>query len=129
MDWVRIYYSRIANHNKEKMMGYFFMFMMIVAVTFGQFFIKKGVKPNEELSLGLIFKNKYLWLGGVCIALAPLAYINALSYIPLNQAYLLTSINVVVVTLIGKFYFKEEISKQRIIGISMILIGIIIYSV
>lgn len=106
---------------------------MIVLVAFGQFFLKKGAIINEESNEKKTFLkqlfSKYVLIGISFIISAPLLYIGALKYLPLNRAYVLTSINIVIVSLIGKYAFKEKLSANRTIGIVLILIGVIIYSI
>lgn len=63
-----------------------------------------------------------------CTAAAPIFYIGALWVLPLNEAFMMTSINMFVVPIAGKVFFNERLSIKRIMGIFLIIVGVLLYS-
>jgi len=57
--------------------------------------------------------------------IGPIAY----KYVPLSYGPILEASAYIYVTLFGVFIFKEKMNKQRILGLIIIIIGIIVYSV
>lgn len=63
-------------------------------------------------------------LGLGCFSLEFLVWLALLSVIPLSQAMLIGSINVVAVMLAGKWLFRERLDRPRIIGMCLITLGV-----
>ncbi|MBK5271242.1 MAG: EamA family transporter [Bacteroidia bacterium] len=77
--------------------------------------------------LGSLF-SKDILIGGLLILLAPVFYILALRQLPLSTAYIFSSLNVVIVTLIGHFLFHESLPRLRVIGVILIVCGILCFA-
>ncbi len=114
--------------------SYTALFISILFVVIGQIFIKKGalnVELNEKRiirSLVNIISNKDLLLGLFFAFSSPLFYFIALRNIELSVAYAFNSLNYLLVSLVGILFWNEKISKSKIIGLFLIVIGIIIIS-
>ncbi len=112
--------------------GFISIICMSVMVTVAQILLKKG--SSDVIISGSLFQIITSFLqfkivfGFMCVMIAPLFYINALRTLPLNTAYMLTSINIVLITLVGRFVFNERVSFKRLVGITIILIGILLYA-
>ena len=65
-----------------------------------------------------------LWIGIVCFCLEFAVWFALLSLIPLSQAMLIGSINIVVVMLAGRVLFQERLDAMRIAGMTLIAIGV-----
>ena len=65
-----------------------------------------------------------LWIGIVCFCLEFAVWFALLSLIPLSQAVLIGSINIVVVMLAGRLLFRERLDGLRVTGISLIAVGV-----
>jgi len=65
-----------------------------------------------------------LWAGLVCFGLEFAVWFALLSLIPLSQAMLIGSINIVVVMLAGRVFFHERLDALRIAAMWLIAIGV-----
>lgn len=65
-----------------------------------------------------------LWIGIACFCLEFAVWFALLSLIPLSQAMLIGSINIVVVMLAGRALFRERLDAMRIAGMTLISIGV-----
>jgi len=66
----------------------------------------------------------WLWIGVVCFCLEFGVWFALLSLIPLSQAMLIGSINIVVVMLAGRMMFRERLDVPRITAMWLIAIGV-----
>lgn len=71
----------------------------------------------------------WLWLGIGCYVLEFLAWIAFLSLLPLSQAILLGSINIVAVMVAGRILFGEKLTHLRVAGIVLVTLGVVIVGV
>jgi drug/metabolite transporter (DMT)-like permease len=65
-----------------------------------------------------------LWFGILCGALEFVLWLALVSLIPLSQAILMASVNIVTVAIAGKVIFGEELHRARATGITLIAIGV-----
>lgn len=112
------------------MIGYLYLGFMVAFVALGQYFIKSGTAdmPKGSLRLKDFFIKKII-LGCLAVGFAPMFYILALMHFTLSAAYMVTSINIVIISFIGYFTFGERFSRRKILGIILIIFGVIIYSI
>ena len=68
----------------------------------------------------------WLWLGVGCYVIEFLVWIAFLSLIPLSEGVLLGSINIVAIMIAGRFLFGERLTRLRVIGISLVTLGVVI---
>ena len=71
-----------------------------------------------------ILRSPRLWIGVVCFCLEFVAWLALLSLIPLSQAVLIGSINIVVVMIAGRIIFRERLDGTRLAAISLIAVGV-----
>lgn len=71
-----------------------------------------------------MLRSPALCIGVVCFCLEFVVWLALLSLIPLSQAILIGSINIVVVALAGRVVFRERLDAFRIAGISLVTIGV-----
>jgi drug/metabolite transporter (DMT)-like permease len=72
----------------------------------------------------LMFQALPVWLGIACFALEFIAWLALLSLIPLSQAVLIGSINIVTVAIAGRIVFGERMIPLRLAGLALIAIGV-----
>lgn len=72
----------------------------------------------------LMLRSPALCTGVVCFCLEFVVWLALLSLIPLSQAILIGSINIVVVALAGRVVFRERLDALRIGGITLVTIGV-----
>lgn len=71
-----------------------------------------------------MFGSVYLWSGIVCFCLEFAVWFALLSLIPLSQAVLIGSIDIVVVMLAGRLLFRERLDPLRLSGMALIAAGV-----
>ena len=73
-----------------------------------------------------MFNSIPLWIGIVCFILEFVVWLAFLSVLTLSQGVLLGAINMVSIVIAGRFIFKEHLDRNRIIGISLITLGVLL---
>lgn len=70
------------------------------------------------------------WLASalVLLALGLLVWLIVLQRLPVGIAYPMLSINFVLVTLCGRFFFNEPIGSRHWAGVILIMVGVILMS-
>jgi drug/metabolite transporter (DMT)-like permease len=71
-----------------------------------------------------MFRSVYLWTGLVCFCLEFAVWFALLSLIPLSQAVLVGSINIVVLMIAGRLLFRERLDRLRVGGMILIAAGV-----
>jgi drug/metabolite transporter (DMT)-like permease len=71
-----------------------------------------------------MLRSPALWIGVACFCLEFVAWLALLSLIPLSQAILIGSINIVVVALAGRLFFRETLDVTRWAAIALITAGV-----
>ncbi|MEK6941065.1 MAG: transporter [Nanoarchaeota archaeon] len=119
------------------MAGLSLAFISILLAVFGQLSLKYGMIRHGEINLKIntlvkdffhVFTRPFVMLGVVLYGLSGIIWIVVLSKLDLSMAYPLVSVSYVLVALLSKFLFKENISKLRWVSIIVIMIGVSIVS-
>ena len=71
-----------------------------------------------------MLRSPRLWGGIACFCLEFVAWLALLSLIPLSQAVLIGSINIVVVMIAGRMMFHERLDAIRLAGMTLIALGV-----
>ncbi len=71
-----------------------------------------------------MLRTPALWMGIACFCLEFIVWLALLSLIPLSQAILIGSINIVAVALAGRVFFRERLDTIRVAGFLLITIGV-----
>lgn len=102
--------------------------LVIIATLIGSIgpILMKLSTKHEKFSIIGMIKNPKVILGAGAMFVSVLVYKLALKGGELSVLYPFASLNYLWITLISKFYLKEQINKQKIIGISLIILGIIL---
>jgi len=118
-------------------MGYFYIFGTIFFTVYGQIILKwrilgVGSLPNG-LSDKIIFLFKLLfdpWIfsGFLAAFIASFFWMAAMTKFDISYAYPFMSGSFVLVFLLSAILFQEPITWEKIIGLSLIVLGIIITS-
>ena len=69
--------------------------------------------------------NEWILAGILCYVISTLLWWKALKDGPISQVYPFTSINFIILVVVGYFLFKENLGFLGIIGITLIVTGII----
>jgi drug/metabolite transporter (DMT)-like permease len=83
----------------------------------GQVFLKKSV-------LGAV--RWYLWIsfGVVILVVESLIYTNALLLLDVGEAYAISSLSLISITLMSQCLLREKVTRMRWIGVCLIFIGV-----
>ena len=114
------------------------MVLITVALTvYGQFVIKyqvlrAGSMPDGGLErLQFVLKlmlNPWIISAFAAAVLASLAWMAAMTRLPLSEAYPLTSITFLCVVFGGAWLFVEPLTLQRVVGALLVVMGLVVGS-
>lgn len=79
-------------------------------------------------SVPQMLTNLYLWGAMVCYAISILLWMAVLSKVEVSYAYPFLSIGYILSAVAGYFWFQEDVSPIRIVGIIVICIGVVLIS-
>lgn len=118
-------------------MNYIYVFLTILLTVYGQLVIKWQVSKAGVLPLTMTGKFEYIfhlllngWIIGALFAafLASLTWMAAMTKLPLSYAYPFMSLSFVLVTIFSVIFFNEAMTIPRILGLSLIIVGLVISS-
>lgn len=104
----------------------FYVLLFIISIilaSFSQIILKKGSKEKN------IFINKYTIVGYLLMLISTLFTLYGYKGVQLSLSQILQSLSFIFVAILSKVFLNEKISRKTIIGICLIIVGIIIYSV
>jgi drug/metabolite transporter (DMT)-like permease len=71
-----------------------------------------------------MLRSVWVWIGVACFCLEFAVWFALLSLIPLSQAVLVGSINIVVLMIAGRLLFRERLDRLRVGGMILIAAGV-----
>ena len=97
----------------------------------GVTYLSNGVDPNDGFiffvrSFSRLISNPWVISSFFASFVAAFCWIFAISKLPLSHAYPFLAASFVGILLSGHFLFMEDLSWQKIVGVSFISIGIVI---
>ncbi len=103
----------------------------VILDTTGQLSFKKAaLQPDSPVVSShywvKVFQQRWLWFGILCYVVEFVAWIAFLSLVPLSQAVLLGSINIVVILLAGRYFFAEHLTSTGILGVLLVTCGVVL---
>ncbi|GGD02125.1 transporter [Thalassobacillus devorans] len=119
------------------MMGYFYIFSTILFTVYGQLILKWRIEKYgslpEELKDKIIFLFQLLLdpliLSGFLSAfVASIFWMAAMTKFNISYAYPFMSLSFVLVFLLSVVMFGEPVTPQKVIGLGLIVLGIIVTS-
>ena len=117
------------------MINYILLLISVSLAVTGQVLMKKGmmaigVFPISELLQRLIpiFLNPFVFLGFFSFALSSILWLVVLSRFELSFVYPLVSLAYIAVAIISLFFFKENVTLIRWVGIFTICLGVFFIS-
>ncbi|KPW90914.1 MULTISPECIES: 4-amino-4-deoxy-L-arabinose-phosphoundecaprenol flippase subunit ArnE [Pseudomonas syringae group] len=69
-------------------------------------------------------RSIWLWLAIACLGLGLLVWLLVLQRMDVGIAYPMLGLNIVLITLAGRYVFKEPVDPQHWLGIALILVGV-----
>jgi multidrug transporter EmrE-like cation transporter len=116
-------------------MGYLYISLTILFTVYGQLILKQQVNTLGPQPTGvelIPFYLKFIFLRPLVLSgfasafIASLAWLAALSKFDLSFAYPFMSLNFVVVTGLSIMFFNESLNFYKVIGLTLICIGVFI---
>lgn len=102
--------------------------LTIIIDTVGQLAFKAAAfesKNNTGLAhWKFMLKRPWLWVGIFCYIFEFVSWLAFLSLVPLSIGVMLGCINIVVIMLAGRLFFNEKLTKNRIVGVILIGLGV-----
>ena len=103
---------------------YILMFIISIMIArVSQIILKKGAKQKN------IYINKYTILGYFLMFISTLFTLIGYKGVELSLSGILQALSFIFVPILSCMFLKEKITKKTIIGISLIVLGIIVYSI
>ena len=105
--------------------------------TLAQLFLKKGMIKIGYFEISfvnilpiatLVISNYFIWLGFLCYSISIVIYLIVLSRVDVSYAYPFLSLGFALTAIYGKVFFGENLTMLRIVGITIIILGVIILS-
>lgn len=101
-------------------MSVIFLCIAIIMTSLGQISFKmRHVKKNII----------YLFFACVFFVLAPVCSYFALKHLSVSDVYMSTAFVHVIIMLFSLFFLKEKMESRKYIGLTLIVVGIIIYGI
>lgn len=94
--------------------------LSIIMTTIGQLFLKKA-----SVNGGLI--NIYLWSGYFLFVIVLIISYILMKLIDLKYFTMIMSVNYISVYVSSAYFFNEKVTKNKIIGILLIICGLIVF--
>lgn len=116
-------------------MGYVLVLLTVLLTVYGQFVIKWQVLQAGPIPAGSTARLQFLahllmnpWIiSGLAAAFAAaVCWMLAMTKLPLSQAYPYTAASFVLIVIGGAWLFSEPLSANRILGVTLIAIGVIV---
>ena len=94
---------------------------------FSQILLKKAANKKYETALQE-YLNPYVIIGYGIFGLTTVLGVIAVRFIPLTLYAALSASGQVFVPLLSRIILKEEISRKKALGMAMIVIGVVVFS-
>lgn len=89
-----------------------------------------AIEPDSNSTLTEHWRHMlgrpWMWVGVVCFIGEFVVWLAFLSLVPLAQGVLLGMVSIVVVMLLGRIVFHEHLTRPRLIGMALIVVGVAI---
>lgn len=94
-----------------------------LVASFASFFLKKSSGSENKID---IIKSPYFYLGGVLYVISSCLSIVLLQFLPYAVVLPLGSVTYVWTMLISRWLLKERITKRKLAGVGLIIVGVIL---
>jgi len=120
-----------------KYFDYIYIILTIVFTVYGQIILKWRIRDFGSLPVDFMDKIRFLisllfdpgiFSGFFAGFLASLAWMSAMTKFELSHAYPFMSLNFVIVLLLSGLIFNEAVTINKVVGITLIVLGTIISS-
>lgn len=103
-------------------------FLTIVIDTVGQLAFKAAASENTQHDGIAHWKamaiRPWIWIGITSYIIEFFTWLIFLSLVRLSDGVMLGSINIVVILIAGRLFFNEKLTRNRLIGVILISLGV-----
>ena len=103
-------------------------FVSVTVAGFSQILLKKGAM-RPHISFLKDYLNAPVIIGYTMMFMAVLASMIAYRGLPMMTVPIIEALGYILVPVLSYFFFKEKFTKNKVIGILVIIVGIIVYNV
>lgn len=100
----------------------------VIIAGFSQILLKKGAM-RPHISFLKDYLNAPVIIGYTMMFMAVLASMIAYRGLPMMTVPIIEALGYILVPVLSYFFFKEKFTKNKVIGILVIIVGIIVYNV
>ena len=108
------------------MIYYILLICMTLVGSFASLFLKKASGSDNLLKLLMNFN---LYIGGALYLFSAILNIYVLKYLDYSEVLPLTSITYIWTMVLSNMILKEKISRKKICGVALILVGAVMVSI
>lgn len=108
------------------MIYYFYAMLSIILIGISQTLLKIGAR-NNNTPLG-VYLNPATMMGYFMFLVIMICSIFALKGLELKLFYALASLNYVVVVMLSRIVLKEGLSRNRIVALCLIVVGVVVFN-
>jgi undecaprenyl phosphate-alpha-L-ara4N flippase subunit ArnE len=76
--------------------------------------------------LGMALRSGWLWSALLCLGFGLLLWLLVLQRLDVGVAYPMLGLNFVLITLTGRYLFKENVDARHWLGVALILCGVVL---
>ncbi|MDO4731645.1 MAG: EamA family transporter [Clostridia bacterium] len=105
---------------------YLILIASVLVSSFGNVLLKKGAQKNYDTILKE-YLNPYVIFGYILIFSSSLLTILALTGIDYKNEPIIETLGYIFILIFSKFMLYEKLTKKKIIGNLIILVGILVY--
>ncbi len=113
---------------KSRILYYGVMFFGVFIAGIAQILLKKAAGHEHKSWLGQ-YLNRYVVSGYTIMVLSTVCTLVAMKQVPLSTTPVWNSFGIIWATLWGVTIFNEKMSRRKIWGIALIILGIILFSI
>lgn len=100
----------------------------VIISAFAQVLLKKSADIKRENKIKEYLNFKTIFAYGIFFG-ATLCTVFAYKYVPLSMGPILGTTEYIFVALLSLWLLKEKISKKKLIGLTTIVIGVLVFSI
>jgi len=106
--------------------AYVVLILEVTAAAFSQVLLKKSSKKQYK-SWIFEYLNGYVIFGYAILFSAMLAQVFAFHYLEYKDGSIVEALGYIIVMVLGSLFFHEKITRNKVLGTFLILIGMVVY--
>jgi multidrug transporter EmrE-like cation transporter len=108
----------------------FLLFFAVILTGISQVLLKIGSahQGKQKDSILAAYLNFHTIIAYGLLLVVTVIIVIALKEIPLKMAYAIASLNFVAVAVLSWGVLKEEVNKKMVVGITMIVLGVVVFN-